>query len=136
MKGLFEFAQKNSRADARAAVTAHGQAVDKAVKSGGMLDMVSVKDNSAMAAANAQKVLDAQGDANQAVMDAEAAQTAAETALASAMALADSATKTGLVAALEAAVANAKEQVMAAETARDNNPVDIEYPPVVNVDRT
>ena len=87
-----------------------------------------------MAAANAQAVLNAQADAAQAVRDAEAAQMAAESALADAMALDDSATKTGLVAALEAAVEYAKSQVEAAEAAINNNPMDTQDPPQPTTD--
>ena len=130
INGLFSTAQ-SSRSDADAAVMAAETAVENAVKYAGMLDVASVKGNSAMAAANAQMVLDAQTAGNQAVMDAEAAQMTAESALTDAMALADSATKTGLVAALEAAVAHAKAQVTAAKAARDINPMTDDDPPVV-----
>ena len=130
VNGLFGMAQ-TTRADADAAVEAAGDAVGNAVKFAGMLDVASVKGNSAMAAANAQSVRDAEMDANQAVRDAEAAQTAAESALTTAMALDDSATKAGLVAALEAAVEHAKAQVTAAVAARDVNPMTDANPPVV-----
>ena len=130
VNGLFAAAQ-TSRANADAAVEAAGDAVDNAVKYAGMLDVISVKGNSAEAAANAGKVLMAEMDANQAVRDAEAAQTAAESALAAATALEDSATKAGLVAALEAAVEYAKSQVTAAVAARDVNPMTSDDPPVV-----
>ncbi len=122
---LFVEAQ-NARAAADAAVEAAGQAVKDAVKYStvAMLKSQGVMGESMKAQMNAQMVLDAQSAGDAAVKSAEDAQMAAEDALEDAQDLEDSATKTSLIAALEAAVEHAKMQVMAAKAARDVNPVD------------
>ena len=120
---LFVVAQ-NSTAAANAAVEDAGQAVTDAVKYAGMLTAMAVDGESATATANAQMILDAEMAGNDAVMAAEQALEDAEEAKTTAMDLDDSATKTSLLAALDAAIENAKSQITAAKMARDVNPVD------------
>ena len=83
---------------------------------------MDVNGESAMATANAHVVLGARGAAMSEVTKAEAAQKAAEDALAEAMDLpADTANRESLINALEAAIEAAEEDVKTATDARDGD---------------
>ena len=122
-------------ADAKAASKAAEQAVKDADKYSGMLTVLSVEGDSSMATANAQKVLDARDDANQAVIDAEAAKTAAQNAKTEATALPDGTEgKTALVAALDAAIETAKDEIKAATEDRDDSGLKADVIMVIGTD--
>ena len=91
------------------------QAIEDATKYSAMLDAVSNKGDSAMAAENAQKVLDARSNLEMAIMDAESAVEAAEEAK---MAAEDD---EALTASLDAAIMAANAQIKAAKTTLTGN---------------
>ena len=108
-------------ADATAAREMASQAATDAAKYAGMLDVLSVGGESALAEANAGKVLAAETAATQAVTAAEAAKRRATDAKAEAEALpADNADRDALIAALDAAVTQADESITAATSIRDS----------------
>ena len=117
---LFAAAQ-DARSKAEAAGTDAADAVDAATKASMGLDTMSVNGNSMMAETNAQDVLDARTTAAQAVMDAKAALGSATEAKADAADLEDGALKTSLIAALDAAIKVAEEQMEAATESRDSD---------------
>ena len=101
--------------DAVAAGMAAVQAEKDAIKYADMLDTASVSGESAMATANAQKVLDAEMAANQAVMDADDALTDAMAAKTAAEALPeDDEGRASAIAAAEEAIRQATAQKEAA----------------------
>ena len=106
---------KADAADAITAAIAAGMAAEQAskdaIKYAGMLTTRAVDGDSAMAAANAQMVLDAEMAANQAVMDADSALQDAMAAKTAAEALAeDDAERAGAIAAAEEAIKQATAQ--------------------------
>ncbi len=110
---------KADAADAITAAVAAGMAADQAkkdaIKYAGMLTSEAVKGDSAMAVANAQKVLDAEMAANDAVMDADDALQAAMDAKTAAEALAaDDPGRAGAITAAEEAIKQATAQKTAA----------------------
>ena len=110
---------KADAADAITAAIAAGMAAEQAkmnaIKYAGMLTSEAVKGDSSMAVANAQKVLDAEMAANDAVMDADEALQAAMDAKTAAEALAeDDADRAGAIAAAEEAIKQATAQKKAA----------------------
>jgi hypothetical protein len=108
--------------DAKEAGKAAADALKDAEDYDGMLDVLDVGGDSAMATANAQKILDAQADVTQAVLDARAAKTRAQTAKTEATALADTVTgKAALIVALDAAIKEADAQIKAASDIRDGS---------------
>ena len=91
-----------------------------ATKYAAMLTTTEVGGDSMKAMMSAQAILDARGDAAQAVTDAEAALAAAKKAKMDAMDVADGhPQKAALTAAVDAAVMAAKAQIAAARTVRD-----------------
>ncbi len=112
---------KADAADAITKAAAAGMAADQAkkdaIKYAGMIDTASVSGDSAMATANAQKVLDAEMAANDAVMDADDALQAAMDAKTAAEALAaDDPGRAGAITAADEAIKQAmahKEAAMA-----------------------
>ena len=114
--------------EASAATTKAANASEAAVQAGkdateyaGKLDVMSVLGESKTARENAQKVLDAEESAKQAVIDATAARTAAQDAKTEATALPDSAVrKSELVSALDAAIAAADADIETAADIRDS----------------
>ena len=110
---------KADAADAITAAIAAGMAAEQAKKDAakyaGMLTTRAVDGDSAMAAANAQKVLDAEMAANAAVMAADEALQDAMAAKTAAEALAeDDAERAGAIAAAERAITDATKQKTAA----------------------
>ena len=121
MAGLFATAQ-TARDDADAAAAAAAKAVEAAMKAGDGLTVTAVAGDSAMAKANAQAIMDAQAAAVQAVRDAQAALDSATTAKTEAEGVADDKEhKTSLIAALDAAIKVAEEQIVAATESRDSD---------------
>ena len=117
---LFAAAQ-NSRDAATAAATAAAKAVTDATNYSDMIDPAGAEGSSATATANAQKVLDAQQAAIDAVTNAEAALQSAMDAKTAAAALDDAnENKLSLIAALDAAITAAEVQVQAAKDSRDD----------------
>ena len=120
------------KADAADAITAAvgarmaGEQAEKdAIKYAGMLTAEAVKGDSAMAVANAQKIIDAEMAANDAVTAADDALTAAMDAKTAAEALpADDAERAGAIAAAERAIEEATTEKRAAQAILDKNPVD------------
>ena len=104
-------ADMDAKAAGKAAEAAQKTASEKSVK----LDAISTMGESKTAMDNAQAVLDAKTAAGAAVTAAEAAQVDAEAAKTAAMALSDGDDKTALLAAIEAAITEAKAQVAAAK---------------------
>ena len=120
---LFVAAQDARTAATTAAMMA-ADAVKDATKYSEMIGTAEVNGDSAMAVANAQKVLDAKAAADMAVMDAEAALMDAKDAKTEAEALPeDDASRESLIAALDAAIAEAEKQVMAAKAEADGMPL-------------
>ncbi len=115
---LFAAAQ-DARDASGAAATAATDAVEAAMENMDKFSTTAANGESEVARANAQAVLDAQADAVQAVMDAEAAQQSAEDALEDAMEHA--ADNASLISALEAAIEAAEADVKTATDARDGD---------------
>ena len=107
--------------DAKAAGKAADQALEDAEKYDGELGVIKVGGDSAMAEANAKKVLDANDAATKAAQDATAAKTRAQTAKTEATGLADSDDKTALIAALDTAIEEAEDQIEATTAIRDGD---------------
>ena len=116
-------AAHTSKADAEAAGEAAAGAVTEATKYSGMLDIKSVTGESAKAIENAQKVLAAQSSAVQAVGKAEAALESAKNAKTTATGKLpeDHEDRANLMAALDAAIAAAQEQVKAAKASHEGS---------------
>ena len=109
---------------AAAALMAGEQAEKDAIKYAGMLTAEDVKGDSAMAVANAQKIIDAEMAANQAVMDADDALSDAMDAKTAAEALPeDDAGRAGAIAAAERAIEDATADKAAAQAILDKNPL-------------
>ena len=120
---LFVAAQ-TARDDATNAAKAADDAVKDATKYSRMLDTAGAEGDSAMAMANAQKVLDAKAAAEKAVEDAEAALTSAKDAKTEAEALpADDPSRASLIVALDAAIEDAEEMVTAAKEQAEEMPL-------------
>ena len=119
------------KADAADAITAAAnalmageQAEKDALKYAGMLTAESVKGDSAMAVANAEKILAAEMAANQAVMDADDALNDAMDAKTAAEALPeDDAERASAIAAAERAIEEATADKKAAQAILDKNPL-------------
>ena len=119
------------KADAADAITAAAvarmageQAEKDALKYAGMLTAESVKGDSAMAIANAEKILAAEMAANQAVMDADDALNDAMAAKTAAEGLPeDDAGRAGAIAAAERAIEEATADKNAAQAILDKNPL-------------
>ena len=110
---------------AMAASMAATQAEKDAIKYAGMLTAESVKGDSAMAIANAEKILAAEMAANQAVMDADDALNDAMAAKTAAEGLPeDDAERAGAIAAAERAIEEATAEKKAAQAILDKNPLD------------
>lgn len=106
--------------DAAAAGMAAEQAEKDAIKYAGMLTAEAVKGDSAMAIANADKILAAEMAANQAVMDADDALMDAMDAKEAAEALSmDDADRDGAIAAADRAIKEATDQKKAAQAILD-----------------
>ena len=107
-------------ADAAAARATANQAAADAARYADMLTVLSVGGESALAEANAGRILSAQAAATQAVTAAEAAKTRAMNAKAEAEALpAENADRAALIAALDAAVMQADDSITTATAVRD-----------------
>ncbi len=108
--------------DAIAAGNAAKKALEDAEKYDGMIGVIVVNGDSGVAEANAQKVLDAQSAAVQAVLDATAAKTRAQTAKTEATALDDTVPgKVALIAALDDAIEEAEDRIKATTDIRDGD---------------
>ena len=119
---------KADAADAITAANAAGMAAEQAekdaLKYADMLTAQKVDGESATAVANAQKILDAETAANDAVMDADDALNDAMEAKTAAEALAaDDAGRAGAIAAAEEAIKQATAQKKAAQAILDKNPL-------------
>ena len=132
--GLFAVAL-TAADDAEAAAKAAAAAVTAATGASEKLSTEAVNGNSMMAEDNAQAVLDAQTAAMTAVTDAETAQKAAEDALVEAMDVSDDdPNKASLIAALEAAIEDAKAQVALAKTSAESEELKTAVAAVQNPD--
>ena len=109
----------DSEENAKAASKAGSDAVVSATENSTKLTSASVAGDSGMAMMNAAAILKAQADAIQAVIDAEAAHTAASAALATAKE--DAPDNASLIAALEGAVKVAMEEIEKAKMSRDGD---------------
>ena len=110
--------------DAAVARMAGEQAEKDAIKYAGMLTAESVKGDSAMAIANADKILAAEMAANQAVMDADDALNDAMAAKTAAEGLPeDDAERAGAIAAAERAIEEATAEKNMAQAILDKNPL-------------
>ena len=122
----------NSRTDADAATMAAAQAVKDAVKYGAMYTTAAVHGDSMTATANAQKVLDAKAAADEAVMDAEAAKMAAETAKTEAGGIpAADPNRAAVMAALDAAIEEADDAIEAATKSAEADTLAAAYKAVI-----
>ena len=121
LSGL-RLAASTAMTDATNARKAAEQALKDAQKYAVMLGVLDVGGDSGMAEANAGKVLAAEQAAMQAVIDATAAKTRAQTAKTDATALPDDAPdKAGIIAALDAAIKAADDEIKAAMDIRDGD---------------
>ena len=126
----------NSRSAADTATMAAAQAVKDAVKYSAMFTTVVVHGDSMTAQANAQNVLDAQADVDQAVMDAEAAKTAAETAMTEAGDIpADDPNRAAVIAALDAAIEEADDAIKATKKSQEDTDLKTAVTAVVGADK-
>ena len=108
--------------DAKAAGKAADQALKNAEDYDGKIGVLAVEGDSAMAQANAQKVLDARDSATTAAQNAVAAKKRATDAKTDATKLAETLTgKTAVIAALDAAIKEAEAQITHTTDIRDGN---------------
>ena len=126
----------NSRTASDAAEMAAEQAVKDAMKYFTMFTTVAVHGDSMAAQTNAQKVLDAQAAADKAVMDAEAAKTAAEAAKTEAGGIpAGDANRAAVIAALDAAIEAADDAIKAAKKSQVDPDLEAAVTAVVGADK-
>ena len=122
--------------DAKAAGTAADQALKDAEKyDDEQLRVIATGGDSAMAQANAQKVLDAETDATTAAQNASNAKTRAQTAKTEATGLSDGADKTALIAALDEAIEEADDQIEATTAIRDGDALKAAVETVTGTDK-
>ena len=118
---LFATAQ-DARDDATSAGTSASDAVKAAGEANDELGTMNAAGESMTEFTNAQAIMDAQADAVQAVMDAQAALDSATEAKTAAEGLdGDNEHKSALIAALDAAIMVAEEQLEAATESRDSD---------------
>ena len=122
----------NSRTAAETAEMAAAQAVKDAVKYSTMFTTLAALGDSMMAEANAQKVLGAKAAADQAVIDAEAAKTALETAKTEAGGIpADDPNRAAVMDALDAAIEAADDAVKEATKSAEELTLEAAYKAVI-----
>ena len=120
IRGLFATAQ-SSTTNSTNAGTAATDAVKAATEAEGKLGVIGSAGDSATEMANAQAIMTAKANADQAVIDAQAALDAAEAARTRADGLDAGAQKTAVIEALDAAIVVATAQLKIATDARDSD---------------